>query len=85
MVLAAGRVADEPELIANVAVAVVASSSVARTLIEDLLFTNEGNAVNVIPVSSEVVYWIPGGTPADAHETPDTGDNAARDIVNEAG
>ena len=54
-VLAAGREADEPELMANVAVAVVASSSVARTLMEDLLFTNEGNAVNVIPVSSDVV------------------------------
>jgi hypothetical protein len=55
MVLAAGRAADEPELMANVAVAVVASSSVARTFMEDLLFTNEGNAVNVIPVSSDVV------------------------------
>jgi hypothetical protein len=70
---------------ANVAVADVASSSVARTLMEDLLFTNVGNAVNVIPVSSDVVYWMPGGTPAEAHETPDTGDNAASDIVNDAG
>jgi hypothetical protein len=84
-VLAAGKSADDPELIANVAVAVVASSSVAFTLIVDLLFTNVGNAVNVIPVSSDVVYWIPGGTPADVHETPDTGDNAASDIVNDAG
>jgi hypothetical protein len=85
MVLAAGRVADEPELIANVAVAVVASSRVALTLIEDLLFINDGNAVKVIPVSSDVVYWIPGGTPTDDHETPETGDNAASDIVNDAG
>jgi hypothetical protein len=84
-VLVAGKSADEPELMANVAVAVVASSRVALTLIEDLLFINDGNAVNVIPVSSDVVYWMPGGTPTEAHETPETGDNAASDIVNEAG
>jgi hypothetical protein len=84
-VLAAGRIADEPELTWNVAVAVVASSSVARTVIGVLLFTNVGNAVNVIPVSSDVVNWTPGGTPTDVHVTPATGDNAASDIVNEAG